>query len=561
MLSLLKIKNVALIDDLTIEFGDRLNIISGETGSGKSILLDSLGLCFGERADKTLIRTGESKMRATALFTNISSKAREYVTDTLGIECDDQIILDRECDQNGKSVARINGELTTVAGLKAVSNFLVDLHGQHEHQAIISPDYQLNIIDEYAGQTAKDLLAKINNHIDAVMDAKSQIDALGGDDAQREYFINLYRYQIDEIAGANIQPNELEDLVARRNKMNSVEKIGNALTQAQGLLSGADFDNACQSVKSAERELMSIAQYDTRYVDYQTRLNQAYLELKDLADSFGEELENIYFDQNEYERIDTRIDTIKSIFKKYGGDLDAVIKYLDEITIKLNNLENSGETLVRLKGEIDKQEHEIVNLQNELTSIRRKSAGELADKIVAVIRTLGMPNARLEIAFSHTTQAYTRHGADCVDFMFSANKGFEPRSLAKIISGGEMSRFMLAYKTVVANLDDIGCMIFDEIDSGISGDIGQKVAVNIHNLSNSKQIIAITHLPSIASFANTHLRVQKTSDDKTTHTIVDNLDEKGTIGEIARMLGSGINDESLAFSRSMRASSLNIDNH
>ena len=212
-------------EDKTIEFGDRLNIISGETGSGKSILLDSLGLCFGERADKTLIRTGESKMRATALFTNISSKAREYVTDTLGIECDDQIILDRECDQNGKSVARINGELTTVAGLKAVSNFLVDLHGQHEHQAIISPDYQLNIIDEYAGQTAKDLLAKINSHIDAVMDAKSQIDALGGDDAQREYFINLYRYQIDEIAGANIQPNELEDLVARRNKMNSVEKI------------------------------------------------------------------------------------------------------------------------------------------------------------------------------------------------------------------------------------------------------------------------------------------------------------------------------------------------
>ncbi len=560
MLSLLKIKNVALIDDLTIEFGDKLNIISGETGSGKSILLDSLGLCFGERADKTLIRTGESKMRASALFTNISDKARDYVVNTLGIECDDQIILDRECDQNGKSVARINGELTTVAGLKAVSSLLVDLHGQHEHQAIISPDYQLNIIDEYAGQKAKDLLVSINSHIDKIVEAKTQIDSLGGDDAQREYFINLYRYQIDEITRANIQPNELEDLVVLRNKMNSVEKIGNALTQAQGLLAGADGENACQSVKMAERELTTIAQYDSRYADFHSRLSQAYLELKDLAGSFGEELENIYFDQNEYERIDSRIDTIKSVFKKYGGDLDGVVNYLDEITLKLNSLENSGETLVRLKSEIDKHEAEIDRLQNELSSIRRKSAGVLADKIVAVIRTLGMPNARIEIAFSHTPQPYTRHGADNVDFMFSANKGFEPRSLAKIISGGEMSRFMLAYKTVVADLDDIGCMIFDEIDSGISGDIGQKVAVNIHNLAKSKQVIAITHLPSIASFANTHLRVQKTSDDKTTHTVVDMLDDNGTISEIARMLGSGQTDEGLALARSMRTSAMSFDN-
>ena len=559
MLSLLKIKNVALIDDLTIEFGDKLNIISGETGSGKSILLDSLGLCFGERGDKTLIRTGESKMRATALFTRISNKARAYVADTLGIDCDDQIILDRECDQNGKSVARINGEITTVASLKAVSSLLVDLHGQHEHQAIISNDYQLNIIDEFAGQKAKDLLVKINTHIDSVLNAKAQISELGGDDAQREYLINLYRYQIDEITSANIQPDELESLVVKRNKMNSVEKIGNALTMAQNLLAGADGDNACQLVKTAERELANIAQYDTRYADFQNRLSQSYLELKDLTDSFGEELENIYFDQNEYEHIDTRIDNIKSIFKKYGGDLDGVVKYLDDITIKCKKLENSNETLSQLKSEIDKHENAIYQLQNELSTIRRETAEILADKIVSVIRTLGMPNAQLHIAFTHTPQPYTRHGMDNVDFMFSANKGFEPRSLAKIISGGEMSRFMLAYKTVVADLDDIDCMIFDEIDSGISGDIGQKVAINIHSLAQCKQVIAITHLPTIASFANTHLRVHKESDDTTTHTIVNQLDENGSISEIARMLGSGQTDESLALARSMRNASMKVD--
>ena len=557
MLSVLKIKNVALIDDLTIEFGDKLNIISGETGSGKSIMLDSLGLCFGERGDKTLIRAGQNKMKVSALFTDVSSEVCERVAESFGIECDGQILLDREYDSNGKSVARINGELTTTNALREVSKMLVDLHGQHEHQAIINRDYQLDIIDQYVGKPATDLLTQINSHIDNINNCHDTLKSLGGSPEQQEYFINLYRYQIEEISGANIAEGELEELITKRDKMNAVEKIGLALKTASEQLSSFDGDNACSKVNMSTKELNSISHLDNAYQSLADRLNNAYIELKDIADELGSELENIYYDRNEYERIDERIDLIKRIFKKYGGDLTNVTAYLDDIVNKVAVLENSGETFAQATADIEKYEAEVLALQSKLTALRQQGAKELSAKVVEVIKTLGIPNARLEVQFTKTSTPYTRKGSDEVDFMFSANTGFAPRSLAKIISGGEMSRFMLAYKTVVARLDGIDTLLFDEIDSGISGDIGQKVAQNISALAASKQIIAITHLPTIASFADRHLFVHKESDNTTTHSIVTLLDHEGQVREIARMLGSGGEKVGLELARRMKLSAKN----
>ncbi len=336
--------------------------------------------------------------------------------------------------------------------------------------------------------------------------------------------------------------------------MNSVEKIGLALGNAYSMLNSHDGDNACLKLNTALKELGTISHLDPHYQEWYARLNNAFIELKDVADTISSESDNIYYDAREYERINTRIDTIKKVFKKYGGDLTNVIAYFDDISAKVVALENSGDTLIECTHTIARLEGEIMALQDKLSALRHKASDKLSARIVEVIRTLGIPNARLEVAFNPTATPYTRKGGEEVDFMFSANTGFAPRPLAKIISGGEMSRFMLAYKTVVAQLDGIDSMVFDEIDSGISGNIGQQVALNLNSLSSVKQIIAITHLPSIASFADRHLLVSKVSDQNTTHSVVTPLDEDGIVREVARMLGSGDKEEGLRLASAMRAS-------
>ena len=560
MLTLLRIKNVALIDEMTIEFGDRLNIISGETGSGKSILLDSLGLCFGERGDKTLIRAGEEKLKASALFTNVSERVKNYLT-SVGIECDTDVVLDREFDITGKSLARINGIPTTTATLKAVSALLADIHGQHEHQALISRDYQLQILDDFAGEKAKYYLDEINKYIDKVTDEKKELQLLGTSPQEREYLVNLYRYQVDEISGANIAEGELEELITKRNKMNAVEKIGLALQNSQTQLSGADGDGAVQKTVASARELSSIASIDETYQSLSDRLKNVEIELKDIYDELVAQANDLYYDPYEYERIDGRIDQIKSIFKKYGGDLTSVITYLDDTNKKLALLLTSQDRVEEIEKNIAGYEDKIYALQSQLSELRHQKAQELSSKIENEIKQLGIPNAKVVIDFYKTAEPYTRSGGEEVDFMFSANKGFEPRSLSKIISGGEMSRFMLAYKSTVAKLDDIDTLIFDEIDSGISGDVGKQVATKINALAQSKQIIAITHLPSIAAYSDTHLLVKKSSVGGLTHSSITKLDEVGVVNELSRMLGSNGRTEGLILAKTMRQEAIENKTH
>lgn len=537
MLQTLNIKNVALVDNATLNFDSKLNVISGETGAGKSIMLDSLSFVFGGRSDKSLIRTGENKMKVEAIFTGLSKSHIQFVKDQLGIECGEEMFLSRELDINGKNVCKINGELVPVAMVKKICLKLVDVHGQSEHLAILDNDYQLKIIDLFS-KSADSFLIKINQYIEKIHSIDAQIKSLGGDEKEKQNLIDLYSYQIEEIANASIKPNEFEQLTEEKHTMQQFEKINENLQEfLSACYKNAYSNSAVENISTSEKLLNSLTDFGEKYSTLANRIKSVEIELNDINETALEILNNNVFDQERFDFIDSRLDLIKSLFRKYGGNYENMIEYLHKTEDNLFNLNNSAELYQKLHTEREQIVENLLQEQEKLTDLRKKTAKILCKKMEDELRTLGMPNAQLDIKFERIAEQYSSTGADRVDFMFSSNLGFELKELNKVVSGGEMSRVMLAYKIVVSEVDEIQTIVFDEIDSGLSGNIAMVVAEYMARLSKNKQIIAVSHLPQICAMADNNLKVEKHSAFGTTKTQATHLEGENLFAEIARLMG------------------------
>lgn len=545
MLVNLKIKNVALIESLDIRFDNRLNVISGETGSGKSIMLNAMGFVFGDRLDKTLLREGADSMRVDAFFDSLGRGVASYIKELTGIDVDDELVITREYYDSGKTVCKINNESVNTTILKKISSRLIDIHGQHEHQSLMDNEYQLDILDMFSKGEITPYLEKLNSFIDELNEVKMQLDMLGGNLEQKQNLIDLYNYQINEIDSANIKQGEYEDILQQIKEMKSYEKIAERLQESYKCLAENAYTTpAVDLVSEASKQMILLQEFGEKYAELSNRIESVVVELDDISKTISEYMSSGSFDADALRQLDERADYIKDLFRKYGGDYDSMIKYYDEISAKLDNLINSEARHRELMIGQDKLLNDIANIQNKITEIRTKNSIDFASKIQKEIELLGMPNASVKINLTKRSEQYTRKGQDWVEFMFSANLGFECKPLAKVASGGELSRFMLAYKIVVADLDEIDTLIFDEIDTGLSGKMASVVAECLAKLSRHKQVITISHLPQLASMADTNFRVEKYS-DTTTHTRLTEIRDRELYFEIARLMGVGENAQAL----------------
>ena len=545
MLVNLKIKNVALIDNLDISFGNNLNVISGETGSGKSIMLNAMGFVFGDRLDKTLLREGTDHMRVDAFFEQVDVGVRRYIEDLTGIMVDEELIITREYFDSGKTICKVNNENVNTALLKKISSRLIDIHGQHEHQSLMDNEYQLDILDMFSKGEVETYLDKLNLQIDELNEINQQLENLGGNVEQKQNLIDLYRYQIGEIDNADIKPNEYEEVCLQIKEMKSYEKIVEKLQQVYSNLCDNPYTTpASELINSSVRQVITLNEFGEKYLNVTNRLDSLSVELDDICKNVSGLIEECNFDTNLLQQLDERADYIKDLFRKYGGDYQGLIKYYDEISIKLNNLVNSEEKYNDLSNKRNRLLENIHITQDKITEIRIRNANNFSKQIQKEIRLLGMPNANIEIKISRRAEEYSRKGQDMVEFMFSANIGFELKPLSKIASGGELSRFMLAYKIVVAELDEIDTLIFDEIDTGLSGQMAYVVAQCLARLSRYKQVVTISHLPQLACMADDNFKVAKYS-DSSTHTVLSKITESQLYQEIARLMGLTNSEQSI----------------
>lgn len=552
MLETLVIENVAIIDKATLQFENGLNTISGETGAGKSILLDSLSFVFGGRADKSLIRTGAKSMKVEAVFTSLSRKHIDIIKNELSIDCNDELFLSRELDLGGKNTCKINGELVPVAMVKKICQMLVDVHGQSEHLAILNNDYQLRIIDLYSKEAIL-LLSELEQEITKYKEIEDKIKELGGNEREKQNLIDLYTYQIGEIEDANIQENEYDELCIEKREMQQYEKINENLQVCLRESAENNFENViADKLNSCIKALSNIQDTNPHYKELLDRFNSVRIEIEDINETIIDDIDKNVFDEDRFRYIDNRLDQIKSLYRKYGSDYDKLNNYYLEIKNKLDNLLNSNEKYNKLN-EIKQNLLENINLiQNKLNKIRKNSSKELIFRLENELKNLGMPNARLDINFTRINEEFSMTGYDRVEFMFSSNLGFELKPLNKVVSGGEMSRVMLAYKIVVSEIDDIQTIVFDEVDSGLSGNIAVVVAEYMARLSKIKQILAVSHLPQICAMADYNIKVEKYNDDTTTHTKAVVLSGEELYKEISRLMGATIDNVGLLASKELK---------
>lgn len=559
MLSRLHIKNIALIDDISIELSDGLNILSGETGAGKSIIIDSLNFVLGERADKSLIRYGQESAEVEAVFEVGESVANE-IFDYLGVtEHDDTVVIKRVMSFGGKNDIRINGSFATVQMLKTVSAKLCDIHGQHEHQSILNVSGHIDILDKFDLNTIQPIKAEVEKAYVSYTDC---IKALGkfGSGEERFARIDLLKYQIDEINEANFEDDEEEKVSSIRKKLQNSEKIVENMTFASKILSeNQDGFNAVSGIYSAINYLTSISKYDERLDSLTERMESAKIELQDVSDTLSDYIKELEYDPQYADWIEKRYEQIKFFKRKYGcATLSELNLRLESMQAELAGLTNSDDEIMRLERERDRLYSELFDAAKNLSEQRRAASRRLESEIMNELSELGMKGTTFNISFNEMPDrddfidSCNANGFDKVEFLISPNVGEPLKPLAKIVSGGEMSRFMLAVKHIIARIDEIGTLVFDEIDTGISGKIADVVSKKLYNISRLSQVIAVTHLPQLASFADLNILITKSVSDGRTHTTLERLDSDGKITEISRLAG-GVGDKGMLHAKEMIA--------
>ncbi len=536
MLLTLSIENIALIDKLELELNSGLNILSGETGAGKSIIIDSLNFVLGERADKSLIRYGTDFAVVQAVFDDYLTNAVKQYLDDMGIDADDVLILRRKMSVDGKNECRINGRVTTLSILKGLTELLVDIHGQHEHQSLLKSANHISLLDSIGD-------AKIASAKENVSCAYKQYVSLKrellkfGDSADRQRRLDVLEYQINEIENADVKDGEEESLLAQRKRIRNMEKILSALEGAKNILEGYDTQSVSASIKNASALLNGISSYDDEVANLNERLDSAKLEISDISSTLQDLLDQLDFDARSAQKTEDRLEVVRNVTRKYGGNFESLQDFLNNAKDEYDMLANAGDTVVRLEMDIQNASQLLQDKASILTDLRVKYADKFEKSITKELKDLGMGGSTFSVKIDSVSDVddISSNGADNVEFLISPNQGEPLKPLAKIISGGEMSRFMLALKNIVAGIDDIHTMVFDEIDTGISGNISQVVSEKMCNISRNRQVIAVTHMPSLAAMADSHYLIAKSTENGKTLTHIALLDDD--TDEVARLIG------------------------
>lgn len=540
MINKLTIQNVALIERAEIEFCSGLNVLSGETGAGKSVILDSVNFVLGAKADKSMIRYGESQCSVFGEFDIRGNEAVKEILTELDIETEDEtLIVSRKYTLEGKSSIKVNGVPLNAAMLRRITACLVDVHGQSEHFYLLKESNQLRTLDGVVGKPLAEKKEKLVEELKELKKNKERLSVLGEDDAERNRRTDILLFQINEITQAELREGEEEELVTKRNKMNSIEKILSNLHEAEEALQ-AD-GGALDCARTARRAVNSVANLDEEYTILSERLENAASELEDIAGTIAAFGESLYYDENEMEATERRLDEIKLLKKKYGGSIEKISEFLNRAQAEYDMLINSGEEAERLNRAISLNREKIYKLCLDITEIRKKEADAFCKRVIKELKTLNIPSAQFTAQFSDYTEEdcdkATADGLDEICFLFSANAGEPVKPLSKIISGGEMSRFMLAIKTQLSQINGISTYIFDEIDAGISGQTAKIVGEKFADIAKNTQIIAVSHLAQIACMADREFLIQKRESDGKTKTNVFQLDENGRLLELVRLLG------------------------
>ena len=531
MLSLLHIENIAVIESADISFDQGFNVLTGETGAGKSIVIDAISAILGERAYRDMIRTGTTKASVRAVFTDVPELS--WFSDN-GVEYDPETVIQREIHLDGKNVCRVNGSLVSVSILRKLGIQLINIHGQHDSASLFDEDNHLTFLDGYGDNDA--LRAVYTEKYEAVSKLRREIDRMSMDEGEKLRRMETLKYQIAEIEKAELEAGEDEALEERRKLLQNAEKLSNGMDEAvECLYGGDDSDGAAGLLAQAEYALARLSRFTEAFAALHEKVNDLKYQVQDVAEEVRDARDDLSYSADELEEIESRLDVIHKLRRKYGVTCADILEYLEKAKKELDEIEFADDHLERLKKKLKSAEKEAWDAAFALRENRKTTAVSMSERILTELAQLDMPRVQFSCEFTETE--LSARGADTVAFYMSANAGEALKPMSKVASGGELARIMLAMKNVLAEKDQVNTLIFDEVDTGVSGRAAQKVAEKLRSVAQHKQVLCVTHLPQLAALANTHLLIAKSERDGRTYTSVTPLDIEGRKKELARIIG------------------------
>ncbi|NLX62871.1 MAG: DNA repair protein RecN [Tissierellia bacterium] len=535
----LSIKDFAIIDNIKINFHKGFNVLTGETGAGKSIIVEGISMILGQRASKEMVRTGKEKALLEGVFYLENPNKINSILEEYGIDSDtnNYLVISREIYSSGRTISRINGRNVTVNMLNRVTSNLVEIHGQHQHQSLLKVENHMKIIDAFGDSNFKKLMSEVKDIYEELQREKKKLKELSLNIMEREREIDLLKYQLNEIDSTNIDKIDEDEIISEYNKLNNIKEIAYNLGQAYNILNNEDFDSMSiiKGINRCITSLNSIANYDNTIKEFNNSLESINFELQELSRSIINYLENLVIDEERLKYLEEQIDTINRLKKKYGNTIQDIIKYRDSIENRLHTLLNNEEAINKSEKRIVHLEGKLKELCTKLTEERKKISKNIEFLITKELEDLNMTSVTFKVNFEKN-EVFTAKGWDKIEFLISTNKGEELKPLSKIVSGGEMSRIMLAFKSILASYDNIPSLIFDEIDTGISGRTAQIVGEKIKSISKNHQVICISHLPQIAALGDSHFLIEKMNKFGKTQIYVKKLDYEERVNEISRLI-------------------------
>lgn len=549
MLLEISIKNFAIIEAISLNFEKGMTVLTGETGAGKSIIIDAMNMMLGARATTDVIRHGAPKAEIEGLFSVENSHALQMIFDEQGIELGDEIIIRREILQNGRSVSRVNGQMVNLSILRSIGQYLVDIHGQHDQEELMRPQLHIRMLDGFGEADFLELKQAYQTNFDAYRKMRKQLLEIKKNQEEHKARIEMLEFQMAEIESASLQLGEDLKLNQERDKLLNHKNIADTLTNAYTMLDNEEFSSLA-NVRSAMNDMESLEEYDVEYREISTSLSESYYVLEDVTKRLEDIIESLDFDGNRLMQIESRLDLIHSITRKYGGNVDDVLMYFAKITEEYNLLTGNNLSSDDMEAELKKLEVSLVDLATKLAAARHNLAQQLEIEIQQELKDLYMEKARFQVQF--TKGKFTREGNGSVEFYISTNPGEDFKPLVKVASGGELSRLMLAIKSAFSRKEGKTSIVFDEVDTGVSGRVAQAIAQKIHKIGQHGQVLAISHLPQVIAIADYQFFIEKISNDHSTVSTVRLLTVEERVEEVAKMLaGENVTEAALNQAREL----------
>ena len=549
MLLEISIKNFAIIEAISLNFEKGMTVLTGETGAGKSIIIDAMNMMLGARATTDVIRHGAPKAEIEGLFSVENSHALQMIFDEQGIELGDEIIIRREILQNGRSVSRVNGQMVNLSVLRSIGQYLVDIHGQHDQEELMRPQLHIQMLDGFGDADFLELKQAYQTNFDAYRKMRKQLLEIKKNQEEHKARIEMLEFQMAEIESVSLQPGEDLKLNQERDKLLNHKNIADTLTNAYTMLDNEEFSSLA-NVRSAMNDMESLEDYDAEYREISSSLSESYYVLEDVTKRLEDIIEDLDFDGNRLMQIESRLDLIHAITRKYGGNVDDVLMYFAKITEEYNLLTGNHLSSDDMEAELKKLEVSLVDLATKLASARHNLAQQLEIEIQQELKDLYMDKARFQVQF--TKGKFTREGNESVEFYISTNPGEDFKPLVKVASGGELSRLMLAIKSAFSRKEGKTSIVFDEVDTGVSGRVAQAIAQKIHKIGQHGQVLAISHLPQVIAIADYQFFIEKISNEHSTVSTVRLLTVEERVEEVAKMLaGENVTEAALSQAREL----------